>query len=388
MNPLEWRATLALTSVSVLRMLGMFMILPVFALYAGQLPGGASALQIGLAIGLFGLVQALLQIPFGIASDRYGRRPVVVIGVLLFAVGSFVAGHSQSIHWIMVGRALQGAGAVSAAVAAWLSDATRIEVRTQAMAIHGAGVGISFVLALVLGPLLGGWIGVDGIFVVTGALALLSVPLLMFAVRDDARPHTRLDATTSVDAGSWLDRRLLPLNGGVLLLNAMLTALFAATPFAIVDTLALPSVAHWKFYLPVLIVALLPVFPLLRVSRMPHRRRPLFVGAVLLLGGSLTLAAFAHSTAAGLIIGVLLFFVAFSYLQASMPAIVSRLAPAHSRGAAMGVFNTAQVFGAAIGNLLGGFARGHWGIGGAFAGAAMLSLIWLLFVNATLLPDD
>lgn len=387
MNAREWRAACALTFVSVLRMLGMFAILPVLALYADQLPGGATAIQVGLAIALFGLVQAPLQIPFGIASDHFGRKPVVIGGVLLLAVGSFVAGRAQDIQWIMLGRALQGAGAVSAVLAAWLADITRDEVRAQAMAVHGAGVGLSFVLALVLGPVLAGSIGVKGIFTLTGVLALLSIPVLLAGV-GKAPIQAPAWATTNDGALRTLrERRLLGLNGGVFLLNAMMTCLFAAMPFALVDTLGLPAARHWMFYLPVLLGSLLLVWPLLRWQGLTPVRGLMFQGAVGLLGLSLGLAAIALQSRAMLVITIVLFFIAYGYLQATMPALVSHVAAPRQRGLALGVFNTAQVLGAAIGNLIGGFARQQGGTAATLLAAALLSVIWLSFVRSGRLAD-
>lgn len=386
MNAAEWRATVGLTSVSILRMLGMFMILPVFALYASELPHPATAIETGVAIALFGIIQALLQIPFGIASDHFGRKLTIIVGLFLLAIGSIVAGLARDIHWIMVGRAIQGAGAVAAVVAAWLADATRDEVRTQAMAVHGGGVGLAFVLALVLGPVLSGVIGVNGIFLATGALALLSmVPMLL----QPEQPRTpRAAATRPARIFSLLvSKDLLPLNAGSFLLNAMMTAMFAAAPFAIRETLGLEQGQHWQFYLPVVLGALVLTLPLLKLAqRSDGWRRGLFRSAVAAPGLALAIVALDYRSPIVLSAALVIFFLGFAFLQAIMPAVVSRITGAEQRGAAMGGFNTAQVLGAALGNLLGGWARGHWGVAAAFLAAATLSLIWLLFVRATPLP--
>ncbi len=361
-------------------MFGMFMILPVFSLYASQLPVPATALQTGLAIGLFGLVQALLQIPFGRASDHWGRRRVVIVGLLLLAAGSALATLTDDIHLLMLARALQGSGAVAAVVAAWLADTTRDEVRTQAMAVHGAGVGLSFVGAIVLGPLLAGVVGVPGLFALTGALALLSI-LPLLAVPD--RGHSREAAAIPSAAGLPLWR----LHLGSFLLNATMTAMFAALPFAIRLALDLPDSAHWKFYLPVLLGALLPVLPLLRLGRRSlAAQRRLFMAAI-------AVPAFAMGGLAGgtgdrslLIAGMLAYFVGFALLQAMMPAALSRLVVPAQRGAAMGRFNTAQVLGAAIGNLLGGWAHDAASLGGPFLVASALLCLWLPLAWSTPLP--
>lgn len=375
MNSLEWRAVLGLGAVYALRMIGMFMILPVFALYARSLPGGVSDLQIGLAMGAYGLMQACLQVPLGMASDRWGRKPMIVLGMLVFAAGSFIAGASQDIHWILVGRVIQGAGAVSSVVAALLADVTRVQVRTVAMAIVGVGMGVSFILAMVLGPLVSGWIGVDGIFTLTGVLALLAVPMVIWFVP----PAPPLAARVGGFRVAFMDPQLLRLDGGILLLHACMTALFLAAPFAIEQTLALASVQHWKVYLPVLLLSILPVFPLVRWAEGRGHARKIFLGSITLLSIALALAGLMHGSVTGLLAALLLFFIAFNYLEGSLPSTISRIAPVQQRGAALGVYSTAQVLGGGIGGPLGGFALHHWGVTGVFCAAAVLPLLWLVF---------
>ena len=376
MNSLEWRAVIGLGAVYALRMIGMFMILPVFALYASGLPGDVTPGQIGLALGAYGLMQACLQVPVGMASDRWGRKPMIVLGMLVFAAGSFIAGSSHDIHWIIFGRVVQGAGAVSSAVAALLADVTRVQVRTMAMAIVGVGMGLSFILAMVLGPVVSGWIGVDGIFIMTGVLALLAVPLVLWYV--PAEPPR-----STAPAGSFrevlLDPQLLRLDGGILLLHAGMTALFLAAPFAIEETLALAGTEHWKVYLPVLLLSILPVFPLVRWAEAQGHARPVFVGSIGLLAVALALAGVLHGSASGLLAALLLYFIAFNYLEGSLPSMISRMVPAQQKGAALGVYSTAQVLGGGLGGPLGGFALHHWGVTGVFCAAAVLPLIWLGF---------
>jgi MFS family permease len=375
MNSLEWRAVTGLSLVYALRMVGMFMILPVFALYARGLPGGVSGAQIGLAIGAYGLAQALLQIPLGIASDRWGRKPVIVLGMAVFAVGSLVAASSHDIFWITVGRLIQGAGAVSSAVSALLADVTRDSVRTTAMAILGAGMGLSFILALVLGPVLGGWIGVPGIFELTGALALLSIPVVLWVVPTAPRLRGRADGLKLALGNP----ELLRLDGGIFLLHAMMTALFIGAPIALLETLSLPSEQHWKVYLPVLLVSIVPVFPLIRLAEVQGRLKPIFLGAIAVLAVALAIAAEWHTRPSALIAAVLVFFCAFNFLEGSLPSLISRRAPQHQKGAALGVYSSAQFLGGFAGGTLGGFALGHWGVGGVFAVAALLPLLWLSF---------
>ena len=384
MNALEWRSTISLGSVYALRMVGMFMILPVFALYARSLPGQVTPLQEGFTLGLYGLVQAFLQIPFGIASDRWGRKPVIVAGMLLFALGSFIAGSTHDIYWIMLGRAVQGAGAVSAAVSALVADTTRAEVRTTAMAILGAGMGVSFILAMVLGPVFEGWIGVNGIFHMTGVLALLSIPLVLFVVPNAPPAEKRV---ANMEAAIH-DTQLLRLDGGVFLLHLLMAGLFQAAPYAILQTLGLPVEKHWQVYLPVLIISIVPVFPLIRWAEKRGQTKPVFLGAVATLGVALLLAAAGHTVAAGLWTAMLVFFVAFNYLEGSLPSMISRRAPASQKGAALGVFSTAQVLGGAIGAPLGGYLYQHGGLGLAFAAPALLTALWLSFAAGQTPPPD
>lgn len=381
MNRSEINATIALSLIQALRMLGMFMILPVFALYARSLPGEVSQFQVGLVIGLYGLVQAVLQIPFGMASDRYGRKPVMTLGLVLFAVGSVVAGATHDIHVIMLGRALQGTGAISGAASALLADVTRVEVRTAAMAIFGAGMGISFILALILGPLFAGWIGVDGIFTLTGALALLAIPVLWLAV-----PKAPQVAAGRIGFGRVLaDRQLLRLDLGIFLLHASMTCLFVAAPQALVATLGLDAGHHWKVYLPILVISILPVFPAIRWLELNGYVKPAFLGAVTLLGLAMALAAEGHAHRDALLLALLLFFIGFNYLEGTLPSLISRRAPPESKGAALGVYSSAQFLGGFAGGSIGGFASGHYGIAGAFGVAALLALLWL-FIAAGLEP--
>ncbi len=375
MNALEIRATVGLALIYALRMVGMFMILPVFALYAHGLPVPATDFQIGLAIGIYGLVQATLQIPLGMASDRFGRKPIIVGGMLLFAAGSFIAGASDDLFWITFGRAVQGLGAVSSAVSALLADLTRDSVRTTAMAILGAGMGLAFIGALVAGPVVAGVIGVTGIFHITGVLALCAIPVVLWLVPSAPRPRASNAGVLAV----LRDPQLLRLDIGILLLHALLTGLFIAAPFAIADTLHLASEQHWKLYLPVLIVSILPVFPLVRGAEQQGRVRGLFVTMIVALAASLALMAELHTRPFGLVLAMALFFIAFNCLEGMLPSLISRRAPADRRGAALGVYSSAQFLGPMLGGSLIGAAKGHYGLSAAFAAAALLPLIWLPF---------
>lgn len=375
MNALEIRATIGLALIYALRMVGMFMILPVFALYAHGLPVPATDIQIGLAIGIYGLVQATLQIPLGMASDRFGRKPIIVIGMILFAVGSFVAGASDDLFWITFGRAVQGLGAVSSAVSALLADLTRDSVRTTAMAILGAGMGLAFIGALVAGPVVSGVIGVPGIFNVTGLLALFAIPAVLWLVPPAPKPQASNAGVMTV----LRDSQLLRLDGGILLLHALLTGLFVAAPFAIAETLQLPSEQHWKLYLPVLIVSILPVFPLVKRAEKAGSVRGLFLTMIVTLAASLGLLSALHTHPLGLVLAMAVFFIAFNCLEGLLPSLISRRAPADRRGAALGVYSSAQFLGPMLGASLIGATKGHYGLSAAFAVAALLPLIWLTF---------
>ena len=379
MNALEWRAVISLGALYALRMIGMFMVLPVFALYAVTLPGGAHPWQIGLAMGAYGLAQALLQIPLGIASDRWGRKPVIALGMLVFALGSVLAALATSIEAVMAGRALQGAGAISAAVAALLADVTRPQVRTTAMAILGSGMGLAFILALVLGPVMAGWVGVPGIFWMTAGLALLGIPLVLLGVPTP----THIAGERARLSEALADPVLLRLDGGIFILHACMTALFIAAPLALVETLHLAGPQHWKVYLPVLLLSLIPVFPLIRWSERGQRLRPVFIGAIALLATGLGLAALGHAQTLPLLGAILMFFTAFNFLEGALPSMISRQVSADRRGAALGAYSTAQFLGGFAGGVLGGLALGYGGVGAVFALAALLPLIWLCFASAS-----
>ena len=386
MNRDEIRATAGLSVIYALRMLGMFMILPVFALYARDLPVPATALQAGLAIGLYGLVQAALQIPFGWLSDRIGRKPVMVGGLALFALGSMLAGATDDIRWIMAGRALQGAGAISGAASAWLADVTRPQVRSTAMAILGAGMGVSFILALVLGPVAAGFIGVSGIFDLTAVLAALGIPLVIWGIPN--APRLQPTGSTASLRAALIDPQLLRLDAGIFLLHASMTAVFVATPLALKSTLAMPGEQHWKLWLPLLLLSIVPVFPLFRVIERRHLGKPAYIAAVALIGLSTVAAAELWTTTWGLIGALFAFFVAFNYLEGALPSMISRRVPPERKGAALGVYSSAQFLGGFAGGSLGGLAVGAVGIAGAYSLVAALAAIWLIMAVGLRTSED
>lgn len=374
MNALEWRAVAALGLVYALRMVGMFMVLPVFALWARELPGGATPAQVGLALGIYGLTQALLQIPFGMASDRFGRKPVILVGLAIFALGSVVAGLAESIEAVTLGRLLQGAGAVSSAVAALLADVTREQVRTTAMALLGAGMGVAFVLALVMGPVVSLWIGVEGIFVLTAVLVVLAMPVVGLGVPTPERPVARAGGFRA----ALNDPALRRLNAGIFLLHATMIGLFVVAPVAMLETLSLGAEQQWRVYVPVLLLSILPVLPAIRWAEQTGRTGPVFRGAVATLAVAMLIGAIGHGHGPWLIAAMVLAFAPFNYLEGALPSMISRRAPAASRGAALGVYATSQFLGAFAGGTLVGLAQMHFGITGAFAACAAMPIIWLL----------
>jgi MFS family permease len=374
MNFREWRATVALGAIYALRMLGVFMVLPVFELYAADLPARPSPQFIAFALTASGLTQALFQIPLGRLSDRIGRKPVIALGMMIFAVGSLIAGLSDRIEVIALGRAIQGAGAISSAVTALLADVTRTEVRTLAMAVMGAGMGFAFVLALIAGPLAEGLVGVPGIFLATAGLSILTLPIIRWAVPEEDRRITR----TPLDfSGLFADRELLRLNGGILILHALVPCLFLAVPAMIQQQFGWPGEEHWRIYLPVLIGTLLLALPLMRQADR-GAARPILIASIGTLAAGLAVAA-KWSGAVGLVTGLALFFLAFNLLEGLLPTLVSRRAPAEHKGAAMGVYATAQFLGQPLGGALGGWTLAHYGPQGTLAAAAVLPILWLGF---------
>lgn len=375
MTPAERRATLGLASIFGLRMFGMFIVLPVLALYAEALPGGRDHTLVGLALGAYGLTQAVLQIPFGWASDRWGRKPVIVAGLVVFAAGSFVAAWAPTIAWTIVGRALQGAGAISAAVLALAADLTRDAVRTRTMAVIGMTIGATFAVSLVLAPAISPLIGVPGIFALTGVLALGAIAVLRFVVPQGAHASARSDAPAQWKR-ALADRELLRLNYGIFALHAALMALFVQVPFMLRDNGVVPA-RHWLVYLPVLLVSVALMLPALWQADRPGRGKPVFVGAVaVLFAGQALLAAASGSLV--LVVGALVvFFAAFNLLEATLPSLVSKFAPQGVKGTAIGVYSSVQFLGTFVGGAVGGWLSQWHGAAAVFGFGLVLTAIWL-----------
>jgi MFS family permease len=373
----ERRASQSLAAIFALRMLGLFLVLPVFALEAARYPGGDNPAWVGLAMGVYGLSQALLQIPLGMASDRWGRKRVIQLGLAVFALGSGVAAWAPTLEWLIVGRALQGAGAISAAVTAFIADSTRDEVRTKAMALVGVGIALMFALSLMLAPVLAAQIGLSGLFALTCALALLGMAVVAWWVPPE--PAVQRDAGRQ---GLWrvvVDGGLARLHVGVFVLHAVQLAMWVAVPALLVQA-GLEASGHWKVYLMALLGSFLVMGGVLfRLERMGYLRA-VFLISIGLLGLVQILfwwnARSLEPSLTALAIGLFLFFLGFNTLEASQPSLVSRLAPAASRGAALGVYNTLQSVGFFVGGAAGGAIAAKAGAQGLFMACAGLILLW------------
>jgi MFS family permease len=378
MSAEELRSGAALGSLFALRMLGLFIILPVFAVHAPGLRGGDDLVLVGVALGAYGLTQAVLQVPYGMAADRYGRKRVIVFGLILFAAGSFVAAAAQDIWLTILGRCLQGAGAIAAAVMALAADLTREEHRTKVMAIIGASIGLVFALSLVAAPALYRAIGMGGIFVLTGALALAGIWVVLKAVPPEPVEHVDHgpDLGTAALGAVVRDAELLRLNFGILALHTVQMAMFVVVPPLLVERGGLPVAGHWQVYLPVVLASFVLMVPPLLAAERHGRSRRLFLGSIALLAAvqvGLTWWATGLVTIALWLLG---FFIAFNLLEAAIPSLVTRVAPPRAKATALGVYNTTQAFGLFAGGALGGWLAKHFGAEGVFLGAAALALAW------------
>ena len=377
MTASELRATLALASIMVMRMLGLFMVLPVFAIYASQLEGVTPTLA-GIAIGVYGLTQTFLQIPFGMLSDRFGRKPIISLGLGIFALGSVIAALSHGIVGIIIGRALQGTGAISSALLALTADLTQEEHRTKAMAIMGISIGMSFVVALILGPVLSGWIGVLGLFWVSAVLAIVAIVVLYKIVPQplQSRVHSDAEPVPAQFKRVLQDPELLRLDAGIFLLHLLLTALFVTLPMSLKDVL--PPAQHWLVYLSTLVAAVIAMMPFMMIAERYRRLKQVFIGAIAVLALSQLGLSFVQNSLWGMVIMLFFFFTAFTLLEATLPSLISKISPADSKGTAMGIYASTQFFGAFLGGVLGGWLQQHYSHSAVFVIGSGLALIWLL----------
>ncbi len=379
MSPIELRATAGLASIYGLRMFGMFIILPVFAFYAEHLPGGNNYTLVGVALGAYGLTQAILQIPFGWLSDRIGRKPVIYIGLILFAMGSFIAASADDIYWVIFGRIIQGAGAISAAVMALTADLTREEHRTKAMAAIGMTIGTVFALSLIIAPGLNRLIGVPGIFAMTGILALLAMIVVYKIIPNPlvCRFHSDTEASAGRFSNVLHNPELLRLNFGVFTLHATLMALWLVVPLSLRDA-GLAVDHHWQIYLPVLLISMALIVPAIIYAEKKVKLKPVFVVAVSVLLASQGLLALMLGSIWGMATALLVFFTAFNLLEASLPSLISKIAPVDAKGTAIGVYSSIQFLGAFTGATAGGYLYGHHGGPSLFAFCGVLLALWLV----------
>ncbi|MBE0613449.1 MAG: MFS transporter [Burkholderiales bacterium] len=379
----ERRAGASLAAVLALRMLGLFLILPVFAEHARHIPGGGSKALIGLAMGAYGLTQAVFQIPFGIASDRWGRKRVIVIGLILFAIGSAIAALAGDIWMVVLGRVVQGVGAISAAVTALAADLTREQHRTKVMAMIGASIGLAFAASLIGAPALYAVVGMAGIFWLTAILAIGAIGLVLYVV--PAAP--RIQAGPKVPLREvLLDAQLLRLNFGIFSLHLIQIAMFVVMPGLLISTGNLPLTQHWQVYLGTMLASLVPMVPAVIYADKRARLKPVFLIAIALLIVAEAGSFMGRGDFIVIVAMMWVFFVAFNILEASLPSLVSRVAPARAKGAALGVYSTCQALGLFTGGTVGGLLADRFGVGGVFVFGALIAALWLLVAASMRLP--
>ena len=378
MTSTEKRAVISLSSIMGLRMIGLFMVLPVFSLYASKLQG-ATPLLIGLSLGIYGLTQAFFQIPFGTLSDRYGRKPLILFGLLLFVAGSYIAAISHSITLMILGRALQGTGAVGSTTLAMFADLTREEQRTKSMAIAGISIGFSFSLAMLIGPLLTMWLPINNLFYLAMLFSLLAIFILYTTVPTPNRLRWHRD--TQPEFKSFLKLvthlELAKLNIGIFILHAIFTASFVIIPISIAHFTPISSHHQWLLYLPTLLIAFIITLFIIGMAEKKQQLKPFFVSSIILLIMSEFCFAFANTNLFLIVIGLCLFFTGFSVLEAFLPSLISRIAPIEKKGSALGIYSSAQFLGIFVGGLLGGWLYGKFSFSGVYAFCILLSFFWL-----------
>ena len=377
MSSAERKSAASLASIYALRMMGLFMILPVFSLYGEKLDGHTPAL-IGLAIGIYGLTQAVFQIPFGMISDRIGRKPVIATGLVIFALGSVVAAMSHTILGVIMGRALQGTGAIAAAIMALVADLTREENRVKAMAMIGGSIGVAFAVSLVAGPVLNSFVGVPGIFWITAVLALGGIFVLYGVVPTPVKSSFHRDAepVPAQFKNVLANPELLRLDAGIFILHMVLTSTFVVLPFTLRDYVHLDTAHHWWVYLPVLLIALVVMVPFVIVAEKKRRIKQVMTGAAVILAVSEFLLMIDHFDLISIFLSLLLFFIAFNVLEATLPSMIAKTADPHLKGTAMGVYSSSQFLGAFCGGVAGGSLYGAYGVDGVFGFAAIALLFW------------
>lgn len=378
LNSREKRAAVSLASVFAFRMLGLFMLMPVLAIYGQELEG-FSPIWIGFAIGAYGLTQAVLQIPMGRLSDKIGRKKVIVGGLAVFALGSVIAALAESIQMVTVGRALQGMGAIASALLAFASDLSRDEQRPKVMAVIGMSIGMSFAFAMLLGPIVAASWGIAGVFWLTAILAVCGIFIVTMLVPSAINKAPKGDTLASFSDIKKLIKhpQLARLNAGVLLLHLTLTTIFVVLPSQLIKD-GLVAENHWQLYIPVLFLAFFLMVPVMIVAIKKEKEKQAFIGSVMVLIVSMLSMSMWANSVVGIAVCMLLYFVAFNFLEATMPALVSRIAPASQKGSAMGGYSSSQFLGAFLGGMLGGYVAQTTSTQAVFAAAALVGVIWLI----------
>jgi len=386
MSPAEIKSSVQLASIYSLRMLGIFLILPIFSIYASELSGSPTEFQIGLAFGIYGLTQAILQIPFGMSSDHFGRKPMIYLGLLLFVIGSLVAGVSEEIEGIIIGRAIQGSGAISAVLTALLSDLTSDKSRTKGMAIIGISIGLTFALSLVISPILNTLIGVPGIFLLMATLAVVALGVVRFFIHEPSRKKQIKSASTTDIRSILRNFDLNRLNFGIFVLHASQISMFMAVPFYLINQGEISLDQHWLIYLVVLAISFIVIVPMIIFSERNNKSKEFFVLSISLILLTQFLFIYFADGIFGIIAALIVYFVGFNYLEASLPSLVSKLAPIQRRGLALGVYNTFQSLGIFVGGSFRGLIASFYGYQGAFLFCSLLTIIWLFLSISMKMP--
>ncbi len=377
--PFERRVVMSLAALYTFRMFGLFLLLPVLALYGTQYEHHTPFL-LGVALGAYGASQALLQIPFGMISDRIGRKPIIIFGLIIFIIGSVVAAQAHSVYELILGRILQGGGAISGVVMALLTDLTSDENRTKAMATIGASIGISFSVAMIVGPLVASWGGVGSIFWITAALGVIGILIITLLVPKVQHVPRRKQEAGAVPSLLWKTLKhpeLMRLNVGIFALHFVLMANFMVLPQIIEQQLHIPRNHHGMLYFPLLVVAFAVMLPFVIIAEKRRKIKPVFLGAIGLLAAMELVLMMAPSNYYFIIAALFFFFVAFNLLEATLPSMVSKIAPAGAKGTATGIYATSQVIGVSAGGAVGGWLLQYYGMTAVFALSAFFMLVWL-----------
>lgn len=389
LTPTELRSSIALSSVFALRMLGLFLILPVFALYARSLEGGNDTFLVGLTLGIYGLTQGILQIPYGIASDRYGRKPIIILGLVVFALGSFICATADTVIVTMIGRAIQGTGAISAAVTAMIADSVRIQVITKAMAFVGSSISLTFAFSLVASPVLSDFIGVPGLFHLTTILCIAAIGVMLWVV-----PDVKCDNQSSQDKTQtvpWyrvtFGIHLLRLNLGIFFLHIILMAFFVVVPLVLTDY-GLDGSQHWMVYFPCVALSFIFFLPLLNLAARTNKTKLLFLSSIAVLVLLFATIYLFNTTLISFSLLILVFFTVFNILEALLPSLVAKTAPQNSKGLALGVYNTTQSIGLFVGGALGGWIYQNCVVTTVYLACGGIALVWLIFCLGMKMPES